>query len=286
MWFFYSISTSIAAALNSIFQKQTLKHIHGVQLLTVTSTVIVFPSIFLILFRKQIISLEAAILIAFYGLAVSFAAIFTIRALRHLDISIVAPFFYLGTAFVAILAYIIFKEEVSIIGWIGIYILIIGGYLLELKGKDLLQPIKELIRSRSMHYLLGGVFLYSLSFLIAKSALEHVDPIELFSYQQIISFFIFGLISFYIYDGLQDVKMGFKKGKGLIFIMAFLIIIENIFLFEALKIGDVILVIPIYRSWALWAVIFGGYIFKENHVGKRIFASLLMIIGIILISFG
>jgi drug/metabolite transporter (DMT)-like permease len=283
MWGIYSIIGSLSAAGISILQKHTLKDLHAVQLMTVTGLILGFFSLFLIPFFGTGVQINGYLPIIAHGVTVAFAAILTSRALRHLDISIVAPFFNLGTVFTAILAFILFNERVSIIGLIGIALLIIGGYILELRSKNLLQPIKDIVHSDSTHYLLGGVFLYSLSFIIAKYALDYVNPIGLFAYQQIIGSVIFAFITFAVYGGTKDVTTGFKKAGFLIIIMAILSFIENVMLLEALKIGNVIFVIPIYRTWALWAIFFGCRFMNEKHLQKRIFACGLMIFGAILI---
>lgn len=283
MWIIYAVLTSIAAASSSILQKETLKNLHAVQLMTVTSLLLTFFGLFLIPFYGLGVSLEGLLLITSYSLTVSIATIFTIRSLRHLDISIVAPFFNIGTVFTVILAYLLFKEEITFFDFIGIVALVLGGYLLELKNKNLIQPIREILKSTSMHYLFGGVFLFSISFLIAKFALNYISPIGLFAYQTIISFIFFGFITFTAYEGIRDIKNGFLKGRSLILVIAILILIENILLLEALRIGETILVIPIYRTWTLWAVVLGGRIFHEKALVSRLFASLLMIIGVVFI---
>lgn len=283
MWAIFAFGSSIAAAVSSIFQKETLKHLHAVQLMTVTSIITATFSLFLLPFAGFNFCFEGVALVALYSIMVAFASIFTIRAMRHLDVSIVAPFFNVGTAFAAVMAFFFFKELVTLWDWVGIILLVLGGYLLELKHRNLLQPVKEVLKSTSLHYLLGGVLLFSGSFLVAKFALNYITPVGLFAVQQIFGLLVYGFITFTIYGGLRDIKTGFKKGKMLLLPMAILIFAESIMLFEALKVGEASLVIPLYRTWTLWAVIFGGRILHENHMVKRAVSAVLMIVGAVLI---
>ena len=91
------------------------------------------------------------------------------------------------------------------------------------------------------------------------------------------------MITFFIYGGMDDIKGGFKSAKWLLPLMALFLILDDLSIFEALRIGQASLILPIYRMWTLWAVIFGGRIMHENHLLKRSFASLLMILGAIAI---
>lgn len=283
MWSILALGGAFTAAVSSILQKETLKKLHAVQLMTASTILVVVFLLFLLPFYDFSLNLTQLGLIALFSIVQSFAAIFTVRAMRHMDVSVVAPFFNLGTAFTAIMAWLIFKETLTLVDVVGITLLIAGGYLLELKHRNLLQPIKDVIKSSSIHYLLGGVFLFSSGYLLAKYILETVHPISFIFYQQVGDLIIFSLITFTIYKGFSDVKDGFKKAKWLLPLMAILLIAENLFMFKALKVGEASLVVPLYRTWTLWAVIFGGRILHEGHLVKRAVASILMIGGAALI---
>jgi drug/metabolite transporter (DMT)-like permease len=279
MWSLFAFSASILAGINSILQKETLKKLHAVQLMTVTMLVSVLLSLLFIPFVDLSVNLREIGLIAISAVIYATAYIFSVRAMRHMDCSMVAPFFNIGTAFTAIMAVIVFKEVLTVYDLVGISLLILGGYVLELKSRNLLQPIKDIVKSDSIHYLLGGVFLFSIGFILSKYVLETVEPLTFLFYQNIGALVVFLGVTFFMYKGLEDIKEGFANGKLLVPLMALLVLIENIFLFEALKKGEAALVVPLYRTWTLWAVIFGGRILHENHVFKRSLASLLMILG-------
>lgn len=279
MWSIFAFSASVFAGINSILQKETLKKLHAVQLITITTAISVVLSLFLIPFADFSLNFREAGLIALSSVLYAFAYIFTIRAMRHLDCSVVAPFFNIGTAFTALMAVVIFRERLTPVDLVGISLLVLGGYVLELRSKNLLQPIKDVIKSDSFHYLFGGVFIFSLGYLLSKYILASMEPVPFFVYQQVGALIVFAMITFFVYRGFSDIKSGLKNGKWLLPLMAVLVIIENLLLFEALKKGEASLVIPLYRTWTLWAVIFGGRILHENHLLKRSLSSVLMILG-------
>lgn len=283
MWPLFALGGGVFAAVNSIFQKETLKHLHAVQLVTVTTFSTVILSLLLIPYINFNISLELIALLAFSAIVQTFAIIFSIKAMRHMDVSVVAPFFNIGTAFTAILGLIIFREVLGPVQALGIIILVIGGYILELKHKNLLQPLRDIIKSRFIHYLLGGVFLFSGGFVLAKFVLERTDPITYLFFQNIGVLILLLMITFTFYGGIKDIKRCIECGGWIIPLIGLTAILEYILMLEALKSGPVSLVVPLYRTWTLWAVIFGGRLLHENHLAKRAIASVLMIAGAALI---
>lgn len=283
MWPFFAFGSSIFTAVNSIFQKETLKKLHAVQLLTVTSFSTVFFSLFLVPYVHFSLDIQQIALISLTTVTYVLAIIFSVKALRHMDISVVAPFFNLGTAFLAVMALIFLREHISVLDGLGITLLVFGGYILELKHRNLLQPIRDVIKSKFIHYLLGGVFFFSLTYLLDKFVLMTIDPVSYLFFRNMGTLLFLLIISFTVYKGAKDIKQGFVLGSWLVPIIGLTAIGENLLVYEALKIAPVSLVIPIYRTWTLFAVIFGGRILHEEHLLKRALASVLMIAGAALI---
>lgn len=283
MWPIFAFGSSIFTAVNSIFQKETLEKLHAVQLLTVTSFSTVFFSLFLIPYVHFSLNIQQIAFISLTTVTYVLAIIFSVKAMRHMDVSIVAPFFNLGTAFLAIMAFIFLKERINLLDGFGIVLLVFGGYILELKHRNLLQPIRDMIKSKFIHYLLGGVFFFSLTYLLDKFVLMTIDPVSYMFFRNIGTLLFLLVISFTVYRGVKDIKQGFVLGSWLVPIIGLTAIGENLLVYEALKIAPVSLVIPLYRTWTLWAVIFGGRIMHEDHLVKRALASVLMIGGAALI---
>lgn len=283
MWPIFAFGSSIFTAINSIFQKETLQKLHAVQLLTVTSFSTVFFSLFLIPYVSFNLDLKLVSLILLTTVTYVLAAIFSVKAMRHMDVSIVAPFFNLGTAFLALMALIFLKEHISFTDFLGIMLLVAGGYILELKHHNPMQPIKDIIKSKYIHFLLGGVFFFSLTYLLDKFVLASIDPVSYMFFRNIGALLMFIIITFTIYKGVKDIKKGMVLGSWFIPIIGLTAIGENLLVYEAMKIAPVSLVIPLYRTWTLWAVIFGGRILHEEHLFKRAVASILMIFGAALI---
>lgn len=279
MWALFAIAASLSAAVNSIFQKETLDKLHAVQLMTITAFATVFFSLFLIPYVSFNLNLTNLLWIILTSAINVAAFICTIKAMRHLEVSVVAPFFNLGTAFAAFLGLVMFKETITLLGISGIILLVTGGYLLELKHRNLLQPIKDLIKSKYIHYLLSGVFLFSFKFALDKFVLSDITAISYFFFQNILTLVFFLLITLIFYGGVKDIKRGFQIGSWLVPIIGLTAMVESLTLFEALKIAPVSLVVPLYRTWTLWAVLLGCRFLHEKHLFKRLLASALMILG-------
>lgn len=283
MWAIYTTFSALCASVSSILQKESLKHIHALQLLVTVYSFIGVLSLGLIPFVNFNLNLKNASLIVISSLFVAIASLYIIKAFRHMEVSVVAPFFNLGTIFSAILAVIVFREVITAVDGLGIILLFLGGYILELKSKNLLQPFREIKKSKHIHLLILGILLYSSAFIFDKYVIESIGSISYLFYHNyvILAFYLF--VAGFFYKGLKEVKVSIKKEKWLIVLLSIVLFAENLALYAALKSGEVSLVVPLYRTWTLWAVIFGGRLFHENHLKKRALAALLMIFGAALI---
>ncbi len=55
--------------------------------------------------------------------------------------------------------------------------------------------------------------------------------------------------------------------------------------FIAVKIALVPYVISLKRVAGLFSVIYGGFMFKEEHIKERLIGTIIMILGVVLIAF-
>lgn len=279
MWALFAIAASLSAGINSIFQKETLQKLHAVQLMTITLFATVVFSLFLIPFVNFSLTATSIFWILLTSAINVGAFICTIKAMRHLEVSVVAPFFNIGTAFAAFLGLIFFKEHISWLGVSGIILLITGGYILELKHRNLLQPFRDLVKSKYIHFLLGGVFLFSVKYALDKFVLIEVTPISYFFFQHIVCLVFFTSITLIFYGGVKDIKSGIKHGGWLVPFIGLTAMVEGLTIFQALNMAPVSLVVPLYRTWTFWAVLLGCGFLHEKHLVKRLLASALMILG-------
>jgi drug/metabolite transporter (DMT)-like permease len=87
-----------------------------------------------------------------------------------------------------------------------------------------------------------------------------------------------------LYNGFKEVNKGFKASGIIVLIIAVLIILSRLSLFESFSLTSAFLAEPIKRTSVLFVVLFGGALFHEKYLFKKFIASLFMLAGVYLIT--
>jgi uncharacterized membrane protein len=186
--------------------------------------------------------------------------------------------------FLLITSPFIVGEYAGIYDIIGIVLIVIGAYVLEIKKnkKGFLSPFKELVKNKSAIYMLSVAFIYSITANINKVGIQNSSILFWsFSTNLIIAFlFIFVLIKKSNWN-LNYYKKDLKNLKFAIppIIFNFL---SYMFMMFALSLIYVSHVIAIKRSSVILTVLLGSILFKEKDLKQRIFATIIIIAGVLI----
>ncbi|MCK5026645.1 MAG: EamA family transporter, partial [Nanoarchaeota archaeon] len=221
-------------------------------------------------------------LIAFIAVV---AGIFWAKAIKHSEISTVSPLQNLSPIFLVILSFIILKETVTLQQGIGIAILIIGTYVLEVDHKisNLKEPILKIIKTRTIHFVLISLFLYSLSAVGDKYMITSVDKVTYLFWVWMFMTIISLAISSIFYKGLKDVVYCIKKSGWIIFLAGLFSFISALAYFKALTMVMVSLLIPLKRLSTLFATLIGGELFHDHGLKLKAVACVILIVGALLV---
>ncbi len=111
------------------------------------------------------------------------------KALKEIDTSIVSALFNLGKIFVPVLAFIVVRERLSILQYIGFIVIIFGSFMLTYEG--------GLKINKALFYMTLTTFIIATSSTVTKYALESIDWITVITWAAIMSTtitIIFGLL--------------------------------------------------------------------------------------------
>src|SRR6056297_1705540 len=131
-WFVLILISALFLGISDIFRKKALSHEHAMQFTTAFMTILFIFSLFFIGRVDFSIKGGSILLIALKAGLVLFAFIMIMKALRHTDISKTAPLRNLNIIFVIILSFFILGETLSLKGYLGIFALLLGTYLVEI----------------------------------------------------------------------------------------------------------------------------------------------------------
>lgn len=288
IWWILAGITALLASSSMIAEKKVLVREHALELCTI---IFIFGSAIMFLFIDRVnfrISLWLIGILYLVSWIEVFAFWFYTRGLRHMDISLVAPLLSFGPVIVVLLAFLILGEILEMHNVFGIGLVVLGSYVLQLNHKhiNVLDPFRNIIKSKYIHYVFITILLWSGLTLFSRWILNVNNPLSIDIYTKIFFGYLFTAINFLIlltlfYDGYRGVMKGAKKYSPLIFLGAVLMVGAGIIYAKIVSVVMVSLLYPMYKGIStLSSTIFGGEYFHEKNLITRVLASIIMIIGI------
>lgn len=172
------------------------------------------------------------------------------------------------------------QEFPSVYGIIGVSVVVIGAYLLNISSaqKNVLAPFLAIFRERGSWFMLTVAFLYSITANFGKMGIQYSNPTFFAAtYYTLLSFIL--LIVLVKDNGIATI---WSKKLVLIGLLSSLTILFHML---ALKLVFVSYMISVKRSSILFSIMYGALFFKEKDFHERIIGGILMIVGIVIITF-
>ena len=210
------------------------------------------------------------------------AATLYFKALRITDLSLSMPMIAFTPLFLILTSFILLRELPTIFGVAGIFSIVIGSYILYLNKEKshFLDPFKEIFRNKGIFYMLIVAFLFSISVNFDKLVVLNSDPIFGSSMIDLLLGLSFlGISSVKI----RDTKTVYRRNLLKFFLLGVILALVAITINIAFTMQIASYVISLKRLSILFSVFYGGLIFKERNIPKRMLAALIMLAGAILI---
>lgn len=287
-WFLIALTSALLSAFAAITQKKVLFNLGALEfsfILSIVNLVFSIPFFFFIdfstinssnlfiLFVKSLIGVGA-----FYCVMVS---------LKNLEISNALPLLALTPGFVAVFAFILLGEELRIIEIAGLIFLMAGTFILE--SKSIKEPFSAFIifkKSKYHKYIITALILFTASSILDKFLLikQNLSPISLTAFQHVYFAILFALLYFVFRKHKQTGSINLKRSDLVWIILISIITIGYRYTqIVAVSLASVALVLAIKRTSVFWATFIGGKLFNEKDLPKRILATILILIGTLLI---
>jgi drug/metabolite transporter (DMT)-like permease len=151
-----------------------------------------------------------------------------------------------------------------------------------------LKPFRLINQPKAYWYIFGAVLIFTATSLIDKWLLSDykMPPTVLVPIQHFFMAIYFSLFLLVRPTEKKDLNVALKSGWKLILIVSFLTILYRYGHILAIKEGSVALAISVKRTSVFFAALIGGYLFKETNLIYKLFATLIMIAGAVLIIVG
>ncbi len=205
------------------------------------------------------------------------------EALRISPLSLTVPFLAFTPAFMIITGALILNENLSLQGIIGIFFIVFGSYSLHLKALRIswFAPFIAIFRERGSILMLLVAFIYSITSVLGKLAIQHSNPLFFASFYFIVhGVFSSLLLSLFFQAYPWKVIRKTPKGVLMVGLTQTIMVITHMW---AISLAPAAYMIAVKRISVLFGVVMGGLIFKEEDIKNRLFGATVMVIGVFLI---
>src|SRR4030042_4978601 len=212
------------------------------------------------------------------------AIIFYIKALRISPLSLTLPFLSLTPVFLILVSYLIIGEKVSFRGGIGIILIAVGSYTLNLHEmrKGIFEPFRAITKEKGSIFMISVALIYSVTSSLGKMAIEHSSPLFFGITYFIAVTIVFAPIALWMGKGELKSFISEKQFKGILLPGLFYSIMIASHMI-AISLTKVAYMISITRTSLIIGVIYGYLLFKEKNIRERLTGAVLMFIGFIMI---
>ena len=210
-------------------------------------------------------------------------------ALKRMDVSIIAAMFSFGRIFMPVLAYYIVGEELSLIQYIGFFVIIAATMVLNLKRTDRLRL------DISFYLMLSASFMTVLGSVISKKALDDMNWLS-FSFYYILVSDVFMLSMLLIPKFRKEIASDFHIFKRKFKLLVFMEVLDrsaSLTSMLALSLLPVVVKSALGSTQPIFVLMYGyilyyffGSRFKENltrsELVKKLICFAVIIVGVVL----
>lgn len=214
----------------------------------------------------------------------TFASIFYFQAIKHSDLSIAVPMLALTPLFLLITSPIILGEFPGFLGITGIVLIVIGSYVLHLREgcKSFWEPFKRLIGEKGVRYMLMVAVIFSISGNLDKVGVIHSSP---FMWLFMLHFMLTITLGMIMLKSSSSVGEQIKGAWPFLAAIGVCSGLALIFQMTAIEMTLVPYLIAVKRTSVIMTSLFGLFLFKEKGMRERLMGVVLMVLGVLMISF-
>jgi drug/metabolite transporter (DMT)-like permease len=285
-WFIYAFICALSVATADALSKKALATDNDTYLVAWVRIGYAVPFLIFILPFIDIPELDNVFfIVTFVLIPLEITALLLyMKAISISPLSLTLPFLSLTPVFLIGTSYIILGESPDKTGLMGIILVVIGAYLLNVHTikRGILEPLKAVGREKGSVLMIIVAFIFSITANFGKIAVQHSSPI-FFSvfYSILLSAFLFLIVSFKTKRVLSKIV-----SQPLLFLfigiaMAIMIITH----LKAISLVEVSYMISVKRLSLIIGVIYGAVFFKETNIKERLLGSAVMVMGVVLIFY-
>jgi len=220
------------------------------------------------------------------------ALLLYVKAIKISPLSLTIPFLAFTPAFLVVTAYLVLGEKPDWSGFIGIFLVTLGAYLLNISEwrNGWLEPLKSLRREKGSFFMVIVAFIYSITTTLGKKAVLHSSPIGFaIIYTFLLSLILYAMVWIRSGQGFPLRKGVLKYAptlsrNGLFWLIGLFYASMLACQYYAYTLTQASYVIAVKRLSLIISIMYGGIFFKEIHIRERLLGGAVMVMGVILIT--
>jgi drug/metabolite transporter (DMT)-like permease len=214
------------------------------------------------------------------------AMVLYVLAIRDSPLSLTLPYLAFTPVFTSLSGYLMLGETVSAQGFLGIVMVVVGAYGLNLAQASLgrprswLLPLTAVTRERGSRYMLGVALIYGVTSVLGKGAMQYMPGLAFGP----LYFVLLGALTMVVYAAREPASLRILAqpnwGPWLVALFMALMVFTH---FLALEQVETAYMISVKRTSILFGIVLGALVFGEAHLTRNLAAGGLMVAGVALI---
>lgn len=288
LWFFLSLFVALSSSTTNILTKKVSEKLPPLKFLILYFGFIIPFNVLLLFFLHGIPNVNPIFyffMLLSIGLDV-IAFICSIKGIQLSDLSLIVPLSSFLPVFTIIFNAILFKEFPTQIKFIGIILIVIGVYVLNLKDikRGFLKPIQDVAFNRGAQLFFFANLIWAITPIFQKQAILATFPQRPTYISVVNSVGIFSILLIILFIRKQKISISVvKKYSPLFLVFGVLGAASQFAAFTAFSLTNVAYPNAVFKLSTLITVIVGGVLLKEKNIKTRIAATIIMLTGVTLL---
>lgn len=214
------------------------------------------------------------------------AMLFYSLAIRDSALYLTLPYLAFTPVFSVATGYFILGESVSPDKFLGIILVVVGAYLLNIKKhiirrpRDLLLPLTAIVSERGSRLMLAAAVIYSFTSVMGKGAMQYIEPRQFGAFY----FSMVGAGALLVTLAVKPKSIAVVRAKPLsVLIVAVFMAAMVVSHFLAIAQVEVAYMITVKRTSLLFGIAFGAVFFAEKGIARHLIAGSMMVAGVAVI---
>ena len=280
-WVVLASCSALLSAGAAVAQKRTLFRMHALEFSFLVSAAVLALSLFVPL-TTDVLALptRALVVLGVKSLLGGVAFLLVMMALERNPISRALPLLGLTPAVTAVLAQLLLHESLRPVQWFGLALMLAGTWALEERSRETASNTASDRFGSGRHRLMAGALLLFACSAVADRLLLNgmrVPPNVVLFNQQVVYCLLFGGLLLVRRTSFAEVARRGREQWQLIGAIAVLTLGYRFFQLQATRVGPVALVLAVKRTSILYATFFGGRLFAERRLGRRLAGAALIV---------